>query len=194
MGGGTASRNGWTDSAHSPVERDAVPLRTSVLLTLTALATGPSAVRGQGVDDALGAALVGVLVSVPVTLGYSAFRAQSGDYVWNGRDVGRRVAVVGTAVVGISVGVALASGERFDVGDALVGAGVGAAAGALVGAGVAQLTSSTPEGRWCGMLMGLGAGALVGSVWATVSGSDGESVTAPALAVRLPVALPVLAR
>lgn len=143
----------------------------------------------------VGGMAVGALVTVPVVLGYSALRAQTGDYIWNSHESIERVATVGGVMVALYSGVAIGAHDRFSTGDALLGGLVGGAAGALVGRGVTQFTSSTSPGRWAGTMVGAGAGALVGSIWAAVARStQGEDTPVPLVTLRAPVSLPVLGR
>jgi hypothetical protein len=133
------------------------------------------------------------LVGVPLTLAYSTARAHQGAYAWNTREAFLRPAGLVAGAVGVGGGIWAGASDRHRVGDLVLGAVVGGGVGALVGRGVAQLTATTPEGRWAGLVIGWGVGALVGSVTYTlVRGADRAPgpETAPALSVSLPRGLP----
>ena len=108
----------------------------------------------------------------------------------------RRLAVTGGTVVGFTAGLALVAHDRFDPGAALAGVFVGGAAGALVGRGLAQFTADTSEGRWGGLTIGMGVGAIAGTLIATLArepGDEGHN-PAPTFAWELPLSLPGLGR
>ncbi len=169
-------------------------VRTSILLLALALGWASEAGAQEG-GEVIGGMLVGAFISLPVALGYSALRAQAGDYIWNPSESVDRVLVVSGVVIGVSAGVAIGASDRYRVGDALGGAIVGGAAGALLGRGISQFTSSGSEGRWAGTLMGLGAGTLIGSIWATVARAEQrEEEPVPMVSARIPLAIPGLSR
>lgn len=168
--------------------------RTSSLLLSLCLAASPVGASAQSAGEILaGAAVGGVLLGVPLTLAYSTARAQQGAYAWNTREAFLRPGGLVAGAVGFGTGVATGASDRHQVGDLALGAVVGGAIGALVGRGISQLTATTSEGRWAGLTIGIGVGALVGGVTYTlVRGADRTPGRdpAPALSVSLPFGMP----
>lgn len=171
-----------------------LPSRIVSLLVGVGLMATPRAALAQSAGEVVaGAAVGGLLVGVPLTLAYSTARAQQGAYAWNTREAFLRPAGLVAGAAGLGAGIWAGASDRHRVGDLALGAVMGGGLGALVGRGIAELTATTPEGRWAGLTIGLGVGALVGGVTYTlVRGADRTpgAETAPTLSVSLPQGLP----
>ena len=168
------------------------PVGPLALLTLALVGATPG--YAQDLGDALEGAAVGLVVSIPVLVGYSAALAQAGHPIWNADQALGRATLVGAVVTGLSVGVALGAGDRYRAGDALLGGLVVGAAGAATGLAVTSIAGASETGRWAGTLVGWGAGTLIGSVVLALAREDDGASEVPLFEARLPLALPGVAR